>query len=171
VDGACGSKPQQALLLDMLQGSLKKSISAPVARSCAPMRHLVLLGSSLPRAWNARRTHLQGSGHLGQTLPDIHPPHRCLLELFRELSSNLHCKVIEFDGLCQIRSPHLILANRIASLSVASWRIFASFHEWSLPERTPGSATCDWRSRKISSATSGDVCICLHATAEDEDKD
>jgi hypothetical protein len=37
------------------------------------------------------------------------------------------CNVIDFDGICQIRSCDLVLANRIASLSVAGWRIFASF--------------------------------------------
>jgi hypothetical protein len=35
--------------------------------------------------------------------------------------------VISFEGICQIRSVDLLLAHRIASLSVVGWRIFASF--------------------------------------------
>jgi hypothetical protein len=34
---------------------------------------------------------------------------------------------ISFEGICQIRSSDLFLANRAASLSVVGWRIFASF--------------------------------------------
>jgi hypothetical protein len=34
---------------------------------------------------------------------------------------------ISFAGICQIRSSDLLLANRVASLSVVGWRIFASF--------------------------------------------
>ena len=34
---------------------------------------------------------------------------------------------ISFDGICQIRSTDLFLANRAASLSLVGWRIFASF--------------------------------------------
>lgn len=37
------------------------------------------------------------------------------------------CNVIQFDGICQIRSSDLLLAKRIASLSVVGWRIFSSF--------------------------------------------
>jgi hypothetical protein len=37
------------------------------------------------------------------------------------------CNEIDFDGICQIRSSDLVLANRIASLSLVGWRIFASF--------------------------------------------
>jgi len=37
------------------------------------------------------------------------------------------CNAIDFDGVCQIRSGDLVLANRIASLSLVGWRIFASF--------------------------------------------
>jgi hypothetical protein len=35
--------------------------------------------------------------------------------------------VIQFDGICQIRSSELLLSHRLASLSLAGWRIFASF--------------------------------------------
>jgi hypothetical protein len=37
------------------------------------------------------------------------------------------CNAVDFDGVCQIRSSDLMLANRIASLSLVGWRIFASF--------------------------------------------
>ena len=35
--------------------------------------------------------------------------------------------VIQFDGMCQIKTPDLLLANRLASLSLVGWRIYASF--------------------------------------------
>lgn len=35
--------------------------------------------------------------------------------------------VIQFDGICQIRSSELLLSHRLASLSLVGWRIFASF--------------------------------------------
>jgi hypothetical protein len=37
------------------------------------------------------------------------------------------CNAINFDGICQIRSSDLALANRLASLSLVGWRIFAAF--------------------------------------------
>jgi hypothetical protein len=37
------------------------------------------------------------------------------------------CNAVHFDGMCQIRSADLALANRIASLSVVGWRIFGCF--------------------------------------------
>jgi hypothetical protein len=37
------------------------------------------------------------------------------------------CNVVQFDGICQIRSVDLLLANRVASLSLVGWRIFGSF--------------------------------------------
>ncbi len=36
------------------------------------------------------------------------------------------CNVIDFDGICQIRASDLHLANRLASLTLVGWRIFAS---------------------------------------------
>jgi hypothetical protein len=47
------------------------------------------------------------------------------------------CNVIDFDGICQIRSSDLVLANRIASLSVAGWRIFASFSRTVIARANP----------------------------------
>jgi hypothetical protein len=37
------------------------------------------------------------------------------------------CNVVNFDGICQIRSTDLALASRLASLSLVGWRIFAAF--------------------------------------------
>jgi hypothetical protein len=34
---------------------------------------------------------------------------------------------VHFDGVCQILHQHLLLANRIASLSLIGWRIFGAF--------------------------------------------
>jgi hypothetical protein len=45
--------------------------------------------------------------------------------------------VMLFDGICQIRSEDLLLANRIASLSLAGWRIFASFARGVLMRANP----------------------------------
>ena len=41
--------------------------------------------------------------------------------------ADIICNAVDFDGVCQITSSDLILANRIASLSLVGWRIFASF--------------------------------------------
>jgi hypothetical protein len=37
------------------------------------------------------------------------------------------CNIVNFDGVCQIKSNDLVLASRIASLTLVGWRIFASF--------------------------------------------
>jgi hypothetical protein len=47
------------------------------------------------------------------------------------------CNVIEFDGFCQIRSSDLQLANRVASLSLAGWRIFAAFSSFVISRANP----------------------------------
>lgn len=36
------------------------------------------------------------------------------------------CNVMHFGGICQIRTADLLLAKRIASMSLVGWRIFAS---------------------------------------------
>lgn len=51
--------------------------------------------------------------------------------------NDILCNVIDFDGICQIRSADLLLANRRASLSVAGWRIFASFSRVALARANP----------------------------------
>jgi hypothetical protein len=45
--------------------------------------------------------------------------------------------VVQFDGICQIRSSDLLLARRIASLSLVGWRIFASFSRAVIARATP----------------------------------
>jgi len=42
-------------------------------------------------------------------------------------AADVWCNAIDFDGICQIRSESLLLASRIASLTLVGWRIFASF--------------------------------------------
>jgi hypothetical protein len=46
------------------------------------------------------------------------------------------CNAIQFDGICQIRSDDL-LANRVASLSLVGWRIFASFSRTVIARANP----------------------------------
>lgn len=47
---------------------------------------------------------------------------------------------IHFDGICQIRTADLLLANRAASLSLVGWRIFASFIRVVLARANPREA-------------------------------
>ena len=49
------------------------------------------------------------------------------LPVFPNDPEDVMCNVIQFDGISQIRSGDLLLANRIASLSLVGWRIFACF--------------------------------------------
>jgi hypothetical protein len=46
------------------------------------------------------------------------------------------CNAVQFDGICQIRSADLLLATRIASLSLVGWRIFACFSKAVLSRAT-----------------------------------
>jgi hypothetical protein len=52
-------------------------------------------------------------------------------------SDDVVCNVVQFDGICQIRSGDLLLANRIASLSLVGWRIFASFSRMVVARANP----------------------------------
>lgn len=47
------------------------------------------------------------------------------------------CNAIKFDGLCQIRSADLALSNRMASLTLVGWRIFASFSRMVIARANP----------------------------------
>ena len=58
-------------------------------------------------------------------------------------SSEVVCNAIKFDGICQIRSNDLMLANRIASLTLVGWRIFACFSRVVLARAN--SRECDLR--------------------------
>jgi hypothetical protein len=49
------------------------------------------------------------------------------LPVLQDDSEDIVGNAISFDGICQIRSSDLSLGNRVASLSVVGWRIFASF--------------------------------------------
>jgi hypothetical protein len=46
------------------------------------------------------------------------------LPLFPSDAADVLCNAIDFDGICQIRSENLLLASRIASLTLVGWRIF-----------------------------------------------
>ncbi len=48
--------------------------------------------------------------------------------------------VIPFDGICQIRSAELLLANRLVSLSLVGWRIFASVARTAIARANPREA-------------------------------
>jgi len=52
-------------------------------------------------------------------------------------SPSVVCNAIRFDGVCQIRSADLALANRIASLTLVGWRIFASFSQMVIARANP----------------------------------
>lgn len=52
-------------------------------------------------------------------------------------SDDVVCNVVQFDGVCQIRSSDLLLARRIASLSLVGWRIFASFSRMVIARANP----------------------------------
>lgn len=47
------------------------------------------------------------------------------------------CNAIRFDGICQIRTRDLALANRLASLTLVGWRIFASFSRMVVARANP----------------------------------
>ena len=47
------------------------------------------------------------------------------------------CNAVQFDGICQIRSSELLLANRIASLSLVGWRIFSFFSRMVIGRSNP----------------------------------
>jgi len=50
---------------------------------------------------------------------------------------DLLCNAIRFDGICQVRTRDLALANRIASLTLVGWRIFASFSRMVVARANP----------------------------------
>jgi hypothetical protein len=52
-------------------------------------------------------------------------------------NADVICNVINFDGICQIRSTDLALANRVASLSLVGWHIFASFSRMVVARANP----------------------------------
>ncbi len=51
--------------------------------------------------------------------------------------SDVVCNVVQFDGICQIRSGDLLLAKRIASLSLVGWHIFSSFAQTVIGRANP----------------------------------
>ena len=55
------------------------------------------------------------------------PSARMYLPVLKGDDDNTLCNYIDFDGICSIRTDDLMLAHRVASLSLVGWRIFASF--------------------------------------------
>lgn len=65
----------------------------------------------------------------------VDPNHHSFLLTFRRRNSmylprlpddppHILCNSADFDGICQIEPAYLLLANRVASLSLVGWRIF-----------------------------------------------
>jgi hypothetical protein len=52
-------------------------------------------------------------------------------------AADVLCNAVKFDGICQIRSADLALSNRIASLTLVGWRIFASFSRMVIARANP----------------------------------
>lgn len=50
------------------------------------------------------------------------------------------CNLVDFDGICQISTGNLLLAKRVASLSLVGWRMFASFARTVIARSTPREA-------------------------------
>lgn len=82
--------------------------------------------SSLLRISEIRRDEEKAKEKLG-TLLKFSRRDSMYLPVLPNDSEDVVGNVILFDGICQIRTEHLLLANRIASMSVVGWRIFASF--------------------------------------------
>ena len=59
---------------------------------------------------------------------------------FRDDAADVVGNEIQFDGVCQIANNDLLLANRVASLSLIGWRIFASFVRLVLARANPREA-------------------------------
>jgi hypothetical protein len=81
--------------------------------------------ASLLRISPIRSTETNAKEKLG-TLLKFSRRDSMYLPVFPDDDPDLVGNVIQFDGFCQIRMPDLLLANRIASLSLVGWRIFAS---------------------------------------------
>jgi hypothetical protein len=63
------------------------------------------------------------------------------LPVIRDDDQDVVGNVIQFDGTCQIRLADLLLANRMASLSLVGWRIFASLARAVIARANPREAS------------------------------
>ncbi|MGO9011510.1 MAG: hypothetical protein ACLQPN_15525 [Bryobacteraceae bacterium] len=63
--------------------------------------------------------------------------HSMYLPVLTVDNDDVLCNGVEFDGICQIRSSDLLLAKRIASLSLVGWRIFAAFSQMVMARANP----------------------------------
>jgi hypothetical protein len=82
--------------------------------------------SSVLRISAIRRTEDQAKEKLG-TLVKFSRRDSMYMPVMPEDAADVVGNAILFDGICQIRTADLLLANRIASLSLVGWRIYASF--------------------------------------------
>ena len=82
--------------------------------------------AALLRILELRRDEEKAKGKLG-TLLKFTPRDSMYLPVLPDDGPDVIGNVIQFDGICQIRSPELLLSHRLASLSLVGWRIFASF--------------------------------------------
>lgn len=123
----------------LLQGDIITSESAYFMgeRICSGPKYVVLNSScdliperrefaSLLRLKPIRRTEPEASKKLNLLLL-FKRTDSLYLPVFPDDDPDVVCNVVQFDGICQVRSNELALAGRLASLSVVGWRIFASF--------------------------------------------
>ncbi len=80
------------------------------------------------------------------------------LPVLTDDGSDVIGNVIQFDGICQIRSSELLLSHRLASLSLVGWRIFASFTRTAIARANP-------REVQIRSAIEGQLAAADQPTA------
>jgi hypothetical protein len=82
--------------------------------------------SSLLRIVEIRRRDPEAKAKLGQLLKFTRRDSMYLPPLPDDREEVIG-NAIQFEGPCQIQTGNLLLANRLASLSLVGWRIFASF--------------------------------------------
>jgi len=82
--------------------------------------------SSVLRIMEIRRSDPEAKAKLGQLLKFTRRDSMYLPPLPDDRDEVIG-NVIQFEGPCQIQTADLLLANRLASLSLVGWRIFASF--------------------------------------------
>ncbi len=88
---------------------------APGRRQCAALLRVIEIRKSEPDVGAKLNLLLKFKRRDSMYLPPL-----------SQDGSEVVCNVVQFDGICQIRSGDLLLAKRIASLSLVGWHIFSS---------------------------------------------
>lgn len=88
----------------------------PQRRQCAALLRVIELRKSEPNVGEKLNLLLRFKRKESMYLPPLSMD-----------AEDVVANVVQFDGICQIESGNLLLSNRIASLSVVGWRMFASF--------------------------------------------